>query len=91
MLAQFPSAKIQFEDPKTEPPANRNRGIVHSAVRGHERIAEEVSHHQVQVLDADGISALVGRGLVGIGNLRPLVRTALVSKVNLNIRTTSPK
>ena len=63
---------------------NRNRGIVHSAGRGHESFAGEIPHHQVQALDANRIGALVGRALVGVGNLRPLVRPAYVSKMNSN-------
>ena len=37
---------------------------------------------KVQALDANGTSALVGRAFAGLGNLRPLVRPAFVSKMN---------
>jgi hypothetical protein len=68
--------------PHRQPRAPITRGIVHSAGRGHERFAGEIPHHQVQALDANGTSALVGRVVVGIGNLRPMVRPAFVSKMN---------
>ena len=64
----------------------RNRGIVHSAGRRHEPFVGEIPLHQVQALDANGTCALVVRALVGIGNLRPLVRTAFVSKMNFERR-----
>ena len=59
----------------------RNRGIVHLACRGHGRLAGEIPHHQIQGLDANRISTLVVRALVGIGNLRPLVRPAFLSEM----------
>ena len=60
---------------------NRNRGIVHSAGRGHKRFTGEIPYYQVQALDANSISALVGRAPVGIGDLRPLVRAGFVSEM----------
>jgi uncharacterized protein (TIGR03382 family) len=38
----------------------RNRGTVHLACRGHERLAGEIPHHQIQGLDANRIGTLVG-------------------------------
>src|SRR6202040_1160208 len=43
-------------------------------------------HNQLQALDANGPSALVGRALVGIRNLCPLVCPAVVSEMNSSSR-----
>jgi len=59
---------------------NRTRGTVHLAVCW-ERLAGEMSHHEIQGLDANCIGALVGCALVGIGNLLPLVRLAFISEM----------
>lgn len=56
-------------------------GIVHLACRGHGRLAGEIPHHQIQGLDANRIGTLVVRALIGIGNLRTLVRPAFLSEM----------
>ena len=59
---------------------SRQAAVV-GGVGGHERFAGEILH-QVQAMDANGTTAMVGGALVGMGNLRPLVRPAFVSKMS---------
>lgn len=51
---------------------NRNRGTVHTAGRWHEHFAGEITHHQLQALDANGTSAVVGRSPIGIREMTAL-------------------
>jgi len=60
----------------------RSKSRQAAVVGGHERFAGEILHHQVQAMDANGTTAMVGGALVGMGNLRPLVRPAFVSKMS---------
>src|SRR5882762_7328062 len=59
----------------------RTHRTVHPTVCGHERFAGETAHHEIQSLYANCTGALVGGALVGIGNLRPLVRPAFISEM----------
>lgn len=63
---------------------NRNRGIVHSFGRWQQHFAGQIPHHQVQALDANGTSDVVGRASIGIGNLHSMVRPAFFSKMKSN-------
>jgi uncharacterized protein (TIGR03382 family) len=44
-------------------------------------LPERIPHHQIQGLNANRTGTLVVRALVGIGNLRPLVRPAFPSEM----------
>ena len=52
-------------------------------VRGHQRLAGKIAHHQVQGVDAQRPRALMGRTVAGNGNVHTLARAAFVSEIDL--------
>jgi hypothetical protein len=59
-----------------------NRRIVRLARCRHERFATQIPNDRIQAMDAQCARALVAGALVGICNIRSLVRPALVSEMN---------
>ena len=61
-------------------PGGRRR-IVHPAGRRHEPVAGAITHQELQVVDANCVSAVVGGPFLGCGNVRPLVRSAYLPEI----------
>ncbi len=60
----------------------RNRRTIHFTRGWHEPTATEIPHDRIQAMDAHRPRALVARGPVGIGNIRPLVHPTPISFMN---------
>ena len=53
----------------------RTRRFVHPAGCWYEAVAAAITHQELQAVDANCVGAVVGRPVVGRGNLRPLVHS----------------
>jgi hypothetical protein len=53
-----------------------SRRFVHPASGRHEPVAAAITHPQLQAVDENRCSAVVGGPFIGSGNLRPLVRSS---------------